>query len=184
MSFLKQLMRYPRNHLSCFPWTDQTPIRKFIKIYNLTVLRNNFPKLLILGRVNYMWCTEPFRLPWKPIAGNWKKFQKPCGSGSTIPQLEEIYTFIWTLRMFSHCCFSGHTGLRWTCCHPSNGSLGKCCECHKAFSSLMQIKTTNQKQFVWHLGHPPNWRAYENKNTILCWCSQHDVLVSKAIPDV
>ena len=125
ISFLKQLMCYPRNQLSCFPWTDQAPIGKFIKIYNLTALRKNFPKLLMLGRVDYMWSTEPFRLAWKPMAGNWKKFQKPCGSCSTIPQLEEIYTFSWTLRMFSHCCFAGHTGLRMNMLPSEQWKFGK-----------------------------------------------------------
>ena len=87
-------------------------------------------------------------------------------------------------RCFSIEVLPDMLGWGWTCCHPSNRSFGKCCKCHKAFSNLiMQIKTIEQKQFVGHLCHSPHCRVYESEITILCWCYQHDVFVSVAIPD-
>lgn len=102
-------------------------------------------KEFLLGRVDYMWCTEPFRLTWKS-AGKWKKIKNHVEAVQRFLNSKRTVNWIEHFRCFSIDVLADTLGWGWTHWvedeHPSNGSLGKCCECLKASSNLTQIRTT------------------------------------------
>ena len=89
-----------------------------------------------------------YETPWLETG---KSFKGHVEAVQRFPSWKRSIHSVEHFRCFSIDVLPNMLGWGWTCCHVS--SLGNCCECHKVFSTLLQIKTTKKKQFVWHFGH-------------------------------
>ena len=124
------------------------PIGKLFKISNLIILIDVGSSGLHV--VNGAFHTGMKANGWKfekVLKAMWKLF-------NNFPARINLYIQMKHFRCFSIDVLPDKLAWGWTCYHPNNGSLQKCCECHKAFPSLMRIKTTKQKQFIRYPGQP------------------------------
>lgn len=86
-----------------------------------------------------------FQTEWKS-AGKWKTIKNHVEAVQRFLNSKRTVNWIEHFRWFSIDVLADTLGWGWTHWvedeHPSNGSLGKCCECLKASSNLTQIRTT------------------------------------------